>query len=178
MKFNPAIHHRKSIRMPEYDYAQDGGYFVTICTHNRHCLFGIINHEMVLNPFGIVVRDSWQKTLVIRPYILLEAFVIMPNHIHGIIIIRGDGSRRGVLQYAPTSFQSPSQTVGAIVRGFKSSTTKEINQIRGTPGLPVWQRNYHEHIIRDENDLNRIREYIITNPYHWVKDIHFMTESS
>ena len=181
MKFNPAIHNRKSIRIQGYDYAQDGAYFVTICTYNRDCLFGEINPEMVLNPFGIIVRDAWQNTSVIRPGILLDEFVIMPNHIHGIIIIR-----RGVSQYAPTmappypptpSFRSPSQTIGAIVRGFKSSTTKQINQIRGTPGLPVWQRNYHEHIIRNEEELHRIREYIITNAQNWVNDTQFMTES-
>ena len=200
MKFNPAIHHRKSIRIQGYDYAQDGAYFVTICTYNRQCLFGDIKGvlqyaptaEMVLNPFGIVVRDAWQNTPVIRPGILLDAFVIMPNHVHGIIIIRR-GTRRGVLRtgvlrtgvlrtgvlpYAPTPiFQSPSQNIGAIVRGFKSSTTKQINQIRGTPGLPVWQRNYHEHIIRNEEELHRIREYIITNAQNWVNDTHFMTES-
>jgi len=195
MKFNPAIHHRKSIRIQGYDYAQDGAYFITICTHKRQCLFGDIKGilqyaptaEMVLNPFGIVVRDSWQNTPVIRPGILLDEFIIMPNHIHGIIMIcrgvlHGDpprgGTRRGVLQYAPTPiFRSPSQTIGAIVRGFKSSTTKQINQIRETPGLPVWQRNYHEHIIRNEEELHRIREYIITNAQNWVNDIHFMTES-
>ena len=172
MKFNPAIHHRKSIRIKGYNYAQDGAYFVTICTHNRHRLFGDITTEMVLNPFGIVVGDAWQNTSVIRPGILLDEFVIMPNHIHGIIIIR-----RGVLQYAPTPiFQSPSQTIGAIIRGFKSSTTKQINQMRRKPGLPVWQRNYHEHIIRNEEELHRIREYIITNAQNWVNDIHFMTE--
>ena len=118
---------------------------------------------------------------------MLDEFVIMPNHVHGIIIIRRGTRggvlrtgvlRTGVLPYAPTPiFQSPSQTIGAIVRGFKSSTTKQINQIRGTPGLPVWQRNYHEHIIRNEEELHRIREYIITNAQNWVNDIHFMTES-
>ncbi len=186
MKFNPAIHHRKSIRMQGYDYAQDGAYFVTICTHNRQCLFGDLKGvlqytptaEMVLNPFGIIVRDAWQNTPVIRPGMLLDAFVIMPNHIHGISIIRRGVLRTGVLPYAPTPiFQSPSQTIGAIVRGFKSSTAKQINQMRETPGLPVWQRNYHEHVIRNEEELHRIREYIITNAQNWVNDIHFMTES-
>ena len=194
MKFNPAIHHRKSIRIQGYDYAQDGAYFITICTHNRQCLFGDIKGvlqyaptaKMVLNPFGIVVRDAWQNTPVIRPGILLDEFVIMPNHVHGIIMICRGVSQYAPTQYAPTilppyppttPFRSPSQTIGAIVRGFKSSTTKQINQIRETAGLPVWQRNYHEHIIRNEEELHRIREYIITNPQHWVKDIHFMTES-
>jgi len=121
----------------------------------------------------------------------------MPNHIHGIIAIFGGMSRGGesqadvteegvshggvshggVSQYAPTGFRSPSQTIGAIIRGCKSSTTKQINQMRGTAYLQVWQRNYYEHIIRNEEELNRIREYIITNPQHRANDIHFMRES-
>ena len=94
---------------------------------------------------------------------MLDQYVVMPNHIHGVIIITDDG--RGVLQDAPTNkFRSPAQTIGAIVRSFKSATTRKINQIRRTAIIPVWQRNYYEHIIRDEQDLNQIREYIINNP--------------
>jgi len=93
----------------------------------------------------------------------------MPNHLHGIIMIN---SGRGVLQYAPTEspFRSPSQTIGAIIRGFKSATTKKINKYTNTPGKPVWQRNYYDRIIRDEDELNRIREYIIFNPAKWEGD--------
>ncbi|NTW88447.1 MAG: transposase [Desulfobulbaceae bacterium] len=188
MRYNSVSHHRQSIRMKGYNYAQNGIYFITVCTHNRDCFFAEISTPRVLTRYGFVVRDAWNNTPIIRPNILLDAFVIMPNHIHGIIVIRrvvpcrneshGEKSQKGVLRYAPTaSFRSPSQTIGAIIRGFKSSTTKQINQIRGTPNLPVWQRNYYEHIIRNEEEMNRIREYIITNPQHWINDIHFMKQS-
>jgi REP element-mobilizing transposase RayT len=181
MRYHSAIHHRQSIRIKGYDYAQNGVYFITICTHNRHCFFAEINTPTILTRYGIVVRDAWNNTPILRPNILLDAFVIMPNHLHGIIVIggmsHGGVSKGGVWQYAPTGFRSPSQTIGAIIRGFKSSTTKQINQMRGIPDLPVWQRNYYEHIIRNEEELNRIREYIITNPQHWINDIHFIRES-
>ena len=96
----------------------------------------------------------------------------MPNHFHAIVVITGNG--RGVLQYAPTtnraSLCSPSQTIGAIVRGFKSATTRRINVLRCAPGVPVWQRNYYEHIVRDEAEMYRVREYIAANPAGWLED--------
>jgi REP element-mobilizing transposase RayT len=96
----------------------------------------------------------------------------MPNHFHAIVVIAGNG--RGVLQYAPTtnkgSLRSPSQTIGAIVRGFKSATTRQINVLRCAPGVPVRQRNYYEHIIRDEAEMYRVREYIVTNPAGWLEE--------
>ena len=92
----------------------------------------------------------------------------MPNHIHGIVVIT---ARRGVLQYAPThTFRSPSQTIGAIVRGWTSAVTTRIKNITGNRNLRVWQRNYHEHVIRNEQDLNDIRRYILTNPIRWDID--------
>jgi len=191
MAYNPDKHHRRSIRLRGYDYSQPGAYFITICTHDRDCLFGdVIDGVMDLTPYGRIVSDEWHRTEMVRPNVVLDAFVVMPNHVHGIIGIvesndergdvshRGDVSqrRRGVLQYAPTpttgpsGLQSPSQTVGAIVRGFKGAVTKRINHHRGTPGVPVWQRGYYEHIIRNERALNRIRRYIIENPLHWPND--------
>ncbi|MEP9410249.1 MAG: transposase [Candidatus Brocadia sp.] len=175
MIYNPEIHHRHSIRLRDYDYSQSGAYFVTICSWNRKCLFGeIVNGNMLLNEFGQIVKNEWQHTGIIRLNVELDVFVIMPNHMHGILIIVDDNNnRRGVLQYAPTiksSFKSPSKTIGAIIRGFKSSTTKQINQFRNTPGIPVWQRNYYEHIIRNDKELTRTREYIINNPLQWQSD--------
>jgi len=91
----------------------------------------------------------------------------MPNHFHAILFI----IRRGVLQYAPTNkFRSPSQTIGSIVRGFKSAVTKRTNKLRNSPSTPVWQRNYYEHVVRNENELNQIREYIQNNPLKWELD--------
>lgn len=156
--FNPDIRRRRSIRLKEYDYSQPGAYFVTICTHRRQCLFGdVINGEMRLNEYGKIVKNEWLKTVELRANVLLNQYIIMPNHLHGIVIINDNG--RGVLQCAPTqSFRSPTQTIGAIVRGFKSSTTKYINQIRNTLGTSIWQRNYYEHVIRNEKELNRIKK--------------------
>jgi REP element-mobilizing transposase RayT len=185
MKYNPDKHCRRSIRLKGYDYSQAGIYFVTICTKNKKCLFGEIkNDKMILNQLGYIVQNEWIKTSEIRNNVTLDSFVIMPNHLHGIIIINND-VRRGVLQYAPTAnahaagisqyaptatFRSPSQTIGAIVRGFKSVATKRINEIRKTPGLPLWQRNYYEHIIRNENDLGKIQQYILINSAKWEFD--------
>jgi putative transposase len=96
MKYNSVAHHRQSIRMKGYDYAQNGVYFITVCTHNRHCFFAEIKTPMVLTRYGIVVQNAWNNTPIIRPNILLDAFVIMPNHIHGIIVICGDMSHGDV----------------------------------------------------------------------------------
>jgi putative transposase len=138
---------RHSIRLPEYDYSQAEAYFVTLCVHERACLFGeIVGGAMQLNECGALVASEWSRTAVIRPQVVLDEFVVMPNHFHGIVML--EVSRRGVLPYARPSFQSPSQTIGAVIRGFKSATTKRINEIRGTVGVAVWQRNYYEHVIR------------------------------
>jgi REP element-mobilizing transposase RayT len=173
-RYNPDAHHRRSIRLKDYDYTQNGAYYVTICTHGRACLFGeIVDGIMRLNNIGRSVEEEWLHTSDVRPNVALDAFIIMPNHVHGIVVITSPG--RGVLQYAPTNggpttFRSPAQTIGAMVRGFKGATTKRINDLRNTPGIPVWQRNYYEHIIRNEADLQRIREYIANNPVRWAED--------
>jgi putative transposase len=177
-RYNPDVHHRRSIRLQGYDYRQIGAYFVTICTLHRICLFGdVVDGEMRLNALGRMVETEWLQTPSIRPNVELDAFVVMPNHFHAIVVIvddyravnRGGVLQYGRMQYAPT-FWSPSQTIGAIIRGFKSAITKHINDLRDTPGVPVWQRNYYEHIIRNEEDLNRARDYIANNPTQWMED--------
>ncbi len=174
MKYDPENHHRRSIRLKGYDYSQAGAYFVTICTQNRACLFGeVVDGQMRVNELGEIVREEWLRTGQIRPNVELDAFVVMPNHIHGIIVLRGY-DRRGTLQRAPTTverFGKPtSNTIPTIVRLFKSATTKRINHLRGTPGARVWQRNYYERIIRNDDELRRIREYIANNPLQWALD--------
>ncbi|MEW6325035.1 MAG: transposase [Nitrospirota bacterium] len=178
---------RRSIRLHGFDYGQAGAYFVTVCTKNRESLFGnVAGGEMVLNQAGEIVRDEWMHTWDIRPDVWPDYFMVMPNHFHAIVaIVRNDrdvSKCRGVLQYAPTTdrirgdtadrirLASPSCTLGAIVRGFKSATTTRINQMRATPGMPVWQRNYHERIIRKPAEMARIREYIAMNPANWATD--------
>lgn len=149
-------------------------------TYNREYLFGeITNGKMALNDIGRIIKNEWLNTPRIRLYVPLDEFIVMPNHLHGIVIITNEiekyvaeiveTNRYSSLQYK-TPFKSPSHTIGAIIRGFKSTTTKQIDCARGTPGAPVWQRNYYEHLIRNENELNEIREYIINNPIKWELD--------
>ncbi len=160
---------RRSIRLSHYDYRESGFYFVTLCVHDRACILGeVVDGVMRLNGLGKVIAAEWRRTADIRPQVVLNEFVVMPNHFHAIVTM--EVSRRGVLPYARPSFQSPSQTIGAVIRGFKSATTKRINEIRGTVGVAVWQRNYYEHVIRHENELTRIREYVVNNPLQWSLD--------
>jgi len=171
MRYNKDIHHRRSIRLKGFDYAQAGAYFVTICSWDRECILGnIVDGQVHLNQHGEIVKSEWLKTGDIRSSILLDEFIIMPNHIHGILVINNS---RGTLRRAPMyeRFGNPvSNSLSTIVRLFKSTTTKQMNALRSTQGRPVWQRNYYEHIIRDDEELNRIREYIMNNPLQWDED--------
>jgi len=165
-------HHRRSIRLPGADYAA-GAYFVTICTHERQCLFGTITAQMMfLNAWGAIVTECLQAIPLHFPSVTLDEFVVMPNHVHGMIVIH---EPVGAQQQSHRRYAAPLQNVapgslGAIVRSFKSASTKRINLPRETPGNVLWQRNYHEHIIRDEADENRIRAYVIANPQLWAQD--------
>jgi putative transposase len=169
MTINPEARGRRSIRLRDYDYTLAGAYFVTIVTRDRKCLFGdVVDGEIRLNHWGRTVQDEWKKSAQIRKEIELEAFVVMPNHIHGIIVITGAPERatgQSPLQSGPTR-----RSLGAFVGGFKSAVTKRISELRGSPHTPVWQRNYFEHIIRDEDSLNRVRQYIFENPARWEFD--------
>lgn len=166
---------RRSIRLPMYDYTSCGGYFITICTQNQQCVFGnIVDGQMVLNDAGQIVADEWEITSQIRDNIQLDQWVVMPNHFHGILFISNSGNvSAGTARRAPTKeqFAQPvSGSIPTIVRSFKSAVTKRINELQNTAGCKLWQRNYYEHIVRDENDLNRIREYIKNNPAQWKLD--------
>ncbi len=172
--YNRDIHHRRSIRLKDYDYSQAGGYFVTICACDRECLFGeIVNGEMRSNEFGQIVTDEWLRSAEIRAEIELGEYVIMPNHFHAIVLFTDDvpgrtGDRRVAPPVAPVGPQSKS--LGALMAGYKSAVTKRINAIRQSPGAPVWQRNYYEHIIRNNADYRRIAEYVAENPRRWAED--------
>jgi putative transposase len=172
-KFDPKIHHRRSIRLKGYDYSQAGEYFVTIVAWQRDCLFGeVVDGEMILNDYGLIVQQEWERTAVVRPNVELGAYVVMPNHFHGLLIFVDDvaytvGATRRV---APTKSTLQSGSLGAVMAQFKSIVTKQINLLRNTPGIPIWQRNYYEHIIRNDDDLNRIHRYIESNPSMWADD--------
>ena len=161
--------HRRSIRLPHYDYSQSGVYFITVCVQHQRCLFGdVIDGSIVLRDLGKIVAAEWRRTAEIRSNVGVDEFVVMPNHLHGLLVI--EAFRRGVSHTPSDRFHSPAQSLGAIVRGFKASTTRLINEFQGTPGLMLWQRNYYEHVVRNDDELRCIREYIANNPAQWVVD--------
>jgi putative transposase len=166
VKFDPKEHHRRSIRLKEYDYSRAGAYFVTIVTWQRECLFGEIEQgKMALNEIGEIVCEEWERTVMVRHNVELGEYVIMPNHVHGILSLVG-ATRR----VAPTSQTLQPGSLGAIMAQFKSIVTKRINGLQNVSGRPVWQRNYYEHIIRNERDMDRITRYIEANPLRWTDD--------
>ncbi|MEK7368036.1 MAG: transposase, partial [Planctomycetota bacterium] len=173
MAHNPVKHQRRSIRLKGYDYSQKGAYFVTICTCNKKCLFGkVVESKIVLNKLGQMVVKCWNEIPIHFPNVELDVFVIMPNHLHGIIVLT-DYCRGGV---PPPHWKgeatSPLQksTLGQVVAYFKYWTTRSINQTFNTPGNRIWQRNYYEHVVRNEDDLNETREYVINNSLKWKLD--------
>ncbi len=227
MKYDPEKHRRRSIRLKGHDYAQAGAYFITICTHQRQCLFGqVVEGQMQLNAIGLAVQARWQTLPQNFPNLILDTWVIMPNHIHGILrlnpnLCRGDafgsesmrspqishpnaspsGSGTSIAPRSPQipqpnaspsdAMRSPqipqpnaspveassipprgsqSHSIAATIQNFKSISTRKINQLQNTAGQIIWQRNYHEHIIRDDNVRQLIQTYICNNPTNWNLD--------
>ena len=173
IKYNPNIHHRRSIRLKGYDYSQAGLYFVTICAKNRECLFGnITNNIMILNEAGKMIKNEWMKLPKRFQNIQLHEFIVMPNHFHAILEIAGE-----TLVVAPNNVVAPkSSTLGDMVGAFESITTVEyIRGVKNNNWPPfdgkLWQRNYWEHIIRNYNEYSRIAHYIINNPTKWKNDL-------
>jgi putative transposase len=215
MPYDPARHHRRSIRLQGYDYTRPGAYFVTIVTQGRACLFGeVMAGEMRMNDAGRMVQQVWDELALFYEGVQTDAFIVMPNHVHGIIILTGNvratprgaptprgcpnpqsgpGQARGPAPTsgsgqaqgpAPTAATAPTLGLPDVVHRFKTMTTKRYadgvraNQWTPFPGR-LWQRNYYEHIIRDvganggatsRSPLQRIREYILTNPLRWHLD--------
>ncbi|MEX2156928.1 MAG: transposase [Gemmatimonadales bacterium] len=189
---------RRSIRLWEYDYRRDGAYFLTICTHSRKTLFGVVcNSRVRLTAAGNAVRECWQAIPDHFPRVSLDRFLIMPDHIHGILVIGGEssaengrvqpiaddqsgivGARHAVPLHDPAARSACVPTVrpafgrpipgslATIIGAFKSAVTRRL---RATGlGSQVWQRNYYEHVIRNDDDLRAIRRYIVTNPMRWT----------
>lgn len=175
MKYDSEKHHRRSIRLKGYDYSSSGLYYVTICTQNRELLFGEINqNEMLLNIAGKMIEKWWKELLNKFPTITLDDYVIMPNHMHGIINIVG-AALRGRPFRPKGQPHRVAPTLGDILDWFKTMTTNEyIKNVRMNNWQPfersLWQRNYYEHIIRNEEDLNQIKEYVKNNPLCWNED--------
>lgn len=168
---------RKSIRLDNHDYSSEGFYFITICCFEKRCLFGeIVNNEMVLNAFGKIAFDEWFNTEKLRPNLIMEEFIVMPNHIHGIInIVHPVGASCArppaelIAGEHSSPLRGPSQTVGAIVRGYKAAVTSAINKMNNKSNS-VWQRNYHEHVIKNNESHIKIADYIVNNPCTWNND--------
>jgi len=172
-KRNPHI--RRSIRLKEFDYSNPWWYYVTICTHTRNNLFGkVINAQMRLNEFGKIVEEEWLKTEEIRKNVDLDYYVVMPNHFHGILIINSRDTARCVPTNENRKFgEMIPGSLPVIIRSFKSAVTKRINELRKKTDSPVWQKNYYEHIIRNEKDLFFTRRYIELNPLKWELDEYY-----
>ena len=152
---------RRSLRLKEYDYSRGGAYFITICTYNRECVLGnVADEEMILNQSGNIVLACWNSLLERYDNIELDKFVVMPNHVHGIIkIIDHVGAIHELpLQTANTNQKTKRRRmlIPKVVGYFKMNSSKQINTIRNSTGIPVWQRNYYEHIIRNEDKLFRL----------------------
>ena len=194
MTYNPKIHHRQSIRLKGYDYSRAGLYFITICCENRECRFGKIeNDNMTLNDAGKIADECWLEIPKHFPNAVLHEYIVMPNHVHGIVELT-DATNVGVQNFEPLRNNSVPTTVGAenflplqpepdqqnefqkmiprsigsIVKGFKIGVTKWFHA--NTDIETIWQRNYHEHIIRNEQSYETISNYIINNPAKWDDD--------
>jgi putative transposase len=193
----------ESSRLKGWDYSSPGYYFITICTKSRECLFGDVTRgRMVLSEIGNIVGFEWLKSFEIRAELLCDEYCIMPNHIHGVVIIKKNvgndrigndrigndrigNDRRDARPCVSTdciddtdivdkmngiNIKRLPRSISSFVAGFKSSATKSINELRHTPGIPLWQPRFHVRIIRDENELNLIRQYIKNNPSNWGND--------
>ncbi len=182
----------ESARLLGWDYSSPGYYFITVCTHNRENLFGHIdNGTMCLNEYGTIVQNEWDKSFVIRQELLPDEFVVMPNHFHGIVRMVETRDKIGVntaivetsgrtslreTKPQPTDRQPEEfprihpKSLSSFMAGFKSVVTKRINELRNTPGVPMLQYRFHDHIIRDANELFHIRQYIKDNPRNWESD--------
>jgi REP element-mobilizing transposase RayT len=203
MSTNSNLPNRQSIRLKDYDYSQEGSYFITLVTQDRLHLFGKIEDgKMMLNSVGKILEEEWRNTIQLRPNIALGEFIIMPDHMHMIITITEQLEKKEDKEWTHSNPKSPSQTIGAIIRGFKGASTKKINLFLNSTGESpfapttespfaptesqfapknsqftrtefyknkIFQRNYYEHIIRNQYDYNRIEQYILDNPKNWKK---------
>ena len=161
-------YHRRSIRLRGYDYTQTGLYFVTVCTQNKECLLGEIKNGIINSTrFGSIVQYAWYNITKYFQCVTLDEFCLMPNHIHGIIIVN-DFAESDCRGEVTSPLLRP--TLGQIIAYFKYQSTKNINIIRNSPGVKFWQRNYYEHIVRNNHELRSLYEYIMNNPIKWTID--------
>ena len=161
------MRNRRSMRLPDYDYSQSGVYFVTICAYRFKSLFGrMVNGNVQLNSLGRLAEEEWKRTALVRPSVDVDLFVVMPNHLHGLLSISKGKSEQNPVHTATMRANS----LGSIIAQFKSKVTKRSKSLANPRSLPIWKRNYYDHIVRNERSLERIRNYIIENPARWSED--------
>jgi len=187
MPYDPERHHRRSIRLKGYDYSQVGAYAVTLVSRLRDSLFGeIVDGQMMLNAVGEVIAATWRWLAGHYPYVTLDTWVVMPNHLHGIIVLAGDDRRGEEAGDAispsrqadiPASSPLPPHgtqpgSLSAIIQTYKAESTRRVNRVLGLhgSGSHIWQQNYYERIIRNEREMDAIRAYIANNPIQWAVD--------
>jgi REP element-mobilizing transposase RayT len=178
MTHDPFQYYRRSLRQRKYSFSRGGIHFVTICTHNRECMLGeVVESEMRLNEYGTIAREEWLHTEVARPNVLIDEFIIMPNHIHAIIVLTGGllgEKRRGTTSsYGSAAGRPEAQvpdSIDGVMQQFRRNTTRRINSMRSTPGALVWQDDQYERAIRNAYTLERLRGHIADNPATWDRD--------
>jgi putative transposase len=172
MAYDPHKHHRRTLRLSDATYAARGSYYVTICAYRRGHVFGTVTHRTVVhNPLGRIVYATWLSLPEHYAHVHLDAFVVMPDHVHGVLTFNGTnvGTDDPEADVGPTGVAPPLRpgSLPVVIRAFKSAATREANLLCNTPGATLWQRRYYDHIVRDNADLERIRRYIANNPARW-----------
>ena len=182
MKYDSAIHHRRSIRWQGYDYSLGGAYFLTFCTHEREAFLGeVVDGEVHLSPLGENVLEIWLALPGHFANVELGEFAIMPNHVHGIVFVTESvgavhepplhsADTVGAIHELPLRQQRRQMLIPKIIGYFKMNSAKQINVVRDTPGTPVWQRDYYDRVIRNESEYDAIRQYIADNAHNWEQD--------
>ncbi len=185
-ELSPHPFHRHSIRLKGFDYSQRGLYFVTICAYRKRCLFGkVVNKAVHLTALGRIVDQTWLEIPLHFPHVELQPFVVMPNHIHGVLaIVRSQVKRPhlvGAQHAAPLQDPDPSLpnptprvlpgSLSALVRSFKAAVTKRAKILRPCPTDPIWQRNYYERVLRSGKEFGDASRYIWENPLKWDADL-------
>lgn len=189
MPFNPDTHRRRSTRLPRFDYASPGAYFLTAVTKDRECVFGdVVYGVMRMNDAGRIVDSAWRDMPKRFPHVVTDAWVVMPNHVHGVLFVTerihgvipvgagssrpgiGPGIGRPISIGGAITAPLRANCLGQIVGHFKYQTTVDVARTTGVGFMKLWQRNYWERVIRDEQELNRTRQYVIANPSQWNND--------
>ena len=164
-----SLPNRRSLRLQGYDYRSSGAYFVTICTVEKRPLFGRVRQGRVqLNELGHLVDDCWKQIERVRRGVAIDAYIVMPNHVHGVLLFHTEDAAAKV---SAAACELAAGSLGAVLGQYKSIVTKRSQFLQSPPTRPIWQRNYYDHIIRSAASLEKIRQYIVENPVRWMDDV-------